>query len=38
MAEQAKAEEARIKALLEGWADAVRRHDLPAILCTTTGT
>ena len=32
MAEQAKAEEARIKALLEGWADAVRRHDLPAIL------
>ena len=32
VAEQAKAEEARIKALLEGWADAVRRHDLPAIL------
>ena len=30
MAEQAKAEEARIKALLEGWADAVLR--------TTTGT
>lgn len=29
---QADAEEARIKALLEGWADAVRRHDLPAIL------
>src|SRR5438270_187230 len=32
MPEQAKAEEARIRALLEGWADAVRRHDLPAIL------
>lgn len=25
-------DEIRIKALLEGWADAVRRHDLPAIL------
>jgi ketosteroid isomerase-like protein len=32
MAEQANVEEARIKALLEDWADAVRRHDLPAIL------
>ncbi|TJW06731.1 MAG: DUF4440 domain-containing protein [Mesorhizobium sp.] len=32
MPEQANAEEARIKALLEDWADAVRRHDLPAIL------
>ena len=32
MSTQANAEEARIKALLEGWADAVRRHDLPAIL------
>jgi hypothetical protein len=32
MPEQANAEEARIKALLEGWADAVRQHDLPAIL------
>ena len=32
MTEQAKAEEARIKALLEDWADAVCRHDLPAIL------
>jgi ketosteroid isomerase-like protein len=32
MPEQANAEEARIKAILEGWADAVRRHDLPAIL------
>ncbi len=30
--EQTNAEEARIKALLGGWADAVRRHDLPAIL------
>jgi ketosteroid isomerase-like protein len=28
----ANAEESRIKALLEAWADAVRRHDLPAIL------
>ena len=26
------ANEARIKTLLESWADAVRRHDLPAIL------
>ncbi len=26
------AEEIRIKNLLEAWADAVRRHDLPAIL------
>jgi uncharacterized protein (TIGR02246 family) len=25
-------DEARIKTLLEDWADAVRRHDLPAIL------
>jgi ketosteroid isomerase-like protein len=25
-------EEAEIKALLEAWADAVRRHDVPAIL------
>ena len=32
MAEQAKVEEARIKALLEDRADAVRRQDLPAIL------
>jgi len=32
MPEQANAEEALIRALLEGWADAVRRHDLPAIL------
>jgi ketosteroid isomerase-like protein len=32
MPEQANAEEARIKSLLEGWADSVRRHDLPAIL------
>jgi ketosteroid isomerase-like protein len=32
MPEHANAEEALIKTLLEGWADAVRRHDLPAIL------
>src|SRR5215468_10936092 len=32
MSEQANAEESPIKALLESWADAVRRHDLPAIL------
>ena len=32
MPEQTNADEARIKALLENWADAVRRHDLPAIL------
>jgi ketosteroid isomerase-like protein len=25
-------DEIEIKALLEAWADAVRRHDLPAIL------
>src|ERR1700744_3273588 len=29
---EAHAEEVLIKALLEDWADAVRRHDLPAIL------
>jgi ketosteroid isomerase-like protein len=28
----ANTEEIRIKALLEAWADAVRRHDVPAIL------
>ena len=32
MPELANAEEPRIKILLENWADAVRRHDLPAIL------
>ncbi len=32
MVEQANPEETRIKTLLEDWADAVRRHDLPAIL------
>ena len=32
MSEQVNAETAVIKALLEDWADAVRRHDLPAIL------
>jgi ketosteroid isomerase-like protein len=31
MSEQTK-DEQTIKALLESWADAVRRHDLPAIL------
>ena len=28
----AKSEEIRIKSLLEAWADAVRRHDVPGIL------
>ena len=37
MPEQSNAEEVRIKAILEGWADAVRRHDLPAILAHHTG-
>ncbi len=32
MVEQANAEETRIKALLESWANAVRRHDVAAIL------
>jgi uncharacterized protein (TIGR02246 family) len=32
MPEPVDTEEARIKALLEAWADAVRRHDMPAIL------
>lgn len=32
MSEHANAEETRIKALLETWADAVRQHDVPAIL------
>ena len=32
MPEPVNTEETRIKALLENWADAVRRHDLPAIL------
>jgi ketosteroid isomerase-like protein len=32
MPEQTNADETRIKTLLEDWADAVRRHDLPAIL------
>ena len=32
MPEQANTDEAHIKTLLERWADAVRRHDLPAIL------
>ena len=32
MPEPANTEETRIKALLEAWADAVRRHDILAIL------
>jgi ketosteroid isomerase-like protein len=32
MFEQTNADETQIKALLEGWADAVRRHDLTAFL------
>ena len=32
MAERANTEETQIKTLLEAWAAAVRRHDLPAIL------
>jgi ketosteroid isomerase-like protein len=32
MFEHTSADETRIKALLETWADAVRRHDVPAIL------
>jgi len=32
MPESASTDEVRIKALLEAWADAVRRHDVPAIL------
>ncbi|MBV9753668.1 MAG: nuclear transport factor 2 family protein [Hyphomicrobiales bacterium] len=32
MSQQENAEGMQIKAILEDWADAVRRHDLPAIL------
>jgi ketosteroid isomerase-like protein len=32
MSKVTESEEARIRALLEAWADAVRRHDIPAIL------
>ena len=32
MSEHTNAEASRIRALLETWADAVRRHDIPAIL------
>src|ERR1700744_2657865 len=32
MMQQAGAAENQIRALIEGWADAVRRHDLPGIL------
>ena len=34
----ASIEEIRIKALLEAWADAVRRHDVPAILAASRVT
>jgi ketosteroid isomerase-like protein len=36
MSEQVNTDEARIKILLEDWAQAVRRHDLPAILAHHT--
>jgi ketosteroid isomerase-like protein len=36
MPEQTDTDEARIKTLLEDWAQAVRRHDLPAILAHHT--
>jgi ketosteroid isomerase-like protein len=32
MAQQADRDEIRIRAMLQDWADAVRRHDFPAIL------
>ena len=32
MSERANTDEKQIKALLEAWADAVRRHDVPGIL------
>jgi len=32
MADDVDTEEVRIRALLEAWADAVRRHDMPGIL------
>jgi ketosteroid isomerase-like protein len=32
MVQQAETAEGQIKALIEAWAEAVRRHDLPAIL------
>jgi ketosteroid isomerase-like protein len=32
LSDHANTEESRIKRLLEAWADAVRRHDVPAIL------
>lgn len=32
MTQPANTDESRIKTLLEAWADAVRRHDVPAIL------
>ena len=36
MMQPAEAAEGEIKALIEAWADAVRRHDLPAILAHHT--
>ena len=35
MSQRDKTADAEIKALIETWADAVRRHDLPAILATS---
>jgi ketosteroid isomerase-like protein len=35
MSEHANTEEIRIKALLEAWANAVRRHDVPASRITS---
>ena len=32
MAQQAQTAEAQIRALIEAWTDAVRRHDMPGIL------
>src|SRR5690242_18284642 len=32
MAQQGGTDESKIRALIEAWADAVRRHDLPGIL------
>src|ERR1700748_1542110 len=36
MTNQTSTDEAQIRALLEAWADGVRRHDLPAILAHHT--
>src|SRR5258707_200246 len=32
MSQQGRTAESQIKAIIEAWADAVRRHDVPAIL------